>query len=142
MSLASEKKLAVTEHQILFVPHFSFFLFVYFFFLYRCGYAMCSSLSLDFLFLSSKKSRQMSCLFIKALSFSRRHGVCFAHFFSCPERDNGPRFHLCAIYAFLSYANALRKSPSLVNVHLLFTSPPFFFFSSSSLSLSRFSLSL
>lgn len=142
MSLASEKKLAVTEHQILFVPHFSFFLFVYFFFSCIDVVMQCAAL---FPSISSssppKKSRQMSCLFIKALSFSRRHGVCFAHFFSCPERDNGPRFHLCAIYAFLSYANALRKSPSLVNVHLLFTSPPFFF-SPLPLSLSRFSLSL
>lgn len=38
MSLASEKKLAVTEHQILFVPHFSFlfFLISFYFFVQMC----------------------------------------------------------------------------------------------------------
>lgn len=132
MSLASEKNWLSQNTRFYLCHTFLFFFFDFFLFFCIDVFMQCAALFPSISSCSPQKSRQMSCLFIEALSFSRRLGVCFAHFFSCPERDNGPRFHLCAIYAFLSYANALRKSPSLVNVHLLFTSPLFFFSPSSS----------
>lgn len=136
MSLASEKKLAVTEHQILFVPHFSFFLFVYFFFLYRCGYAMCSSLSLDFLFLSSKKKSPNVLPFHQGSVFQQKTWrLLRTLLFMSRKRQRTSLSLMCNIR--ISFVRECFKKESVTSKRsLALHLTPVFFFSSSSLSLS------